>query len=94
MTGTASLAIDDHIDSDAQTLTLVLTGDVDVTAGEVFDALPDVPADHKVILDFEAVVRVNSMGLAQLMRCLENWKSNGISTEAINLNRMVSMLFH
>jgi len=93
MTGTASLAIDDHIDSDAQTLTLVLTGDVDVTAGEVFDALPDVPADHKVILDFEAVVRVNSMGLAQLMRCLENWKSNGISTEAINLNRMVSMLF-
>ena len=93
MTGVANLSIESCIDSDAKTLTLLLTGDVDVTAGEVLDALPEVPAEHKVILDFEAVVRVNSMGLAQLMRCLESWKNNGVSTEAINLNRMVSMLF-
>ena len=93
MSGTANLSINQLLDSESKTLTLFLTGDIDVTAGEVFDALPEIAADHKVILDFEAVVRVNSMGLAQLMRCLENWKTQGITTEAINLNRMVSMLF-
>ena len=86
MTGTPNLRIEEQVDAVAQTLTLLLTGDVDVTAGEVLDALPEVPADHKVILDFESVVRVNSMGLAQLMRCLESWKVAGISTEAVNLN--------
>ncbi|PWQ97281.1 PhnD/SsuA/transferrin family substrate-binding protein [Leucothrix arctica] len=93
MTGKANLYIDNVVDSEAKTLTLLLKGDIDVTAGEVFDTLPEVLADHKVILNFEEVVRVNSMGLAQLMRCLESWKKSGTATEAINLNRMVSMLF-
>jgi anti-anti-sigma factor len=59
----------------------------------VFDALAAVPDEHKVVLDFAGVERVNSMGLAQLMRCLEAWKESGVKTEAVNLNRMVSMLF-
>ncbi|RVU83628.1 STAS domain-containing protein [Leucothrix sargassi] len=93
MNATPNLHIDEQLDEATQTLTLVLKGDVDVTAGGVLDGLPAVPEGHKVVLDFEAVERVNSMGLAQLMRCLEAWKQQGVSTEAIKLNRMVSMLF-
>lgn len=90
---TSKLCIDSQVDTDIKVLKLFLSGDIDVSAGSVFDTIPTVPAEHKVILDFEAVGRVNSMGLAQLLRCLENWKKEGVETEAINLNRMVSMLF-
>lgn len=93
MTNNAKLRIDSQIDKDLKVLQLFLSGDIDVSAGSVLDTIPSVPNEYKVILDFEAVVRVNSMGLAQLLRCLENWKNEGIETEAINLNRMVSMLF-
>ena len=89
----ASLQIDSQIDNDNNTVHLLLVGDVDVTAGAVLDSLSVVPETHKVVLDFAAVERVNSMGLAQLMRRLEAWKQAGINTEAINLNRMISMLF-
>ena len=88
-----SLKIESQIDTETKTVQLVLLGDVDVTAGTVLDALTAVPDEHKVILDFAGVERVNSMGLAQLMRRLEAWKLADIKTEAINLNRMVSMLF-
>lgn len=93
MTEQANLRVASDIDEATNTLQLAFTGDIDVTAGAVFDALPDVPPGYQVVLDFAAVVRVNSMGLAQLMRCLEDWKTAGIETQAINLNRMVSMLF-
>jgi anti-anti-sigma regulatory factor len=93
MTEQANLRVASDINEATNTLQLAFTGDIDVTAGAVFDALPDVPPGYQVVLDFAAVVRVNSMGLAQLMRCLEDWKTAGIETQAINLNRMVSMLF-
>ncbi len=88
-----SLKIESQIDTETKTVQLALLGDVDVSAGTVLDALAAVPDEHKVILDFAGVERVNSMGLAQLMRRLEAWKLADIKTEAINLNRMVSMLF-
>ena len=87
------LRVASQIDEATNTLQLLFAGDIDVTAGVVFDGLPEVPDGYKVVLDFEGVARVNSMGLAQLMRCLEDWKMAGIDTEAVKLNRMVSMLF-
>lgn len=88
-----SLQIDCQVDNEHNIVNLLLVGEVDVSAGKVLDELAAVPETHKVVLDFAAVERVNSMGLAQLMRRLEDWKETGIKTEAINLNRMVSMLF-
>ena len=93
MNHSPNLRIENNLDESNKTLQLFLSGDIDVTAGCVLDALPAVPDGYKVVLDFEAVVRVNSMGLAQLLRLLEGWKQSNIQTEAINLNRMTSMLF-
>lgn len=93
MNQSASLQINSQVDHDTKSLKLLLVGDVDVTAGSVLDALEMVPDEYKVVLDFIEVERVNSMGLAQLMRRLEAWKEAGVKTEAIHLNRMVSMLF-
>ena len=89
----ANLCIESLIDNDGKTVNLLLVGEIDVTAGTVLDELSEVPAEYTVVLDFADVDRVNSMGLAQLMRRSEAWKETGIKTEAINLNRMVSMLF-
>jgi len=93
MSDIPNLTIETAVDPDASLYTFVLRGDVDVTAGEVFDSLEKVPTDSQVILDFALVERINSMGLAQLLRMLETWKNDGVKTDAINLNRMVSMLF-
>jgi ABC-type phosphate/phosphonate transport system substrate-binding protein len=46
-----------------------------------------------VELDFSLVQRVNSMGLAQLLKLFEHWQTQQISIKITNLNRMIGMLF-
>jgi len=72
-----------------------LSGQIDVTAAPVIDTLASrkLAAASRVILDFADIDRINSMGLAQLMRVLEQWRGQAIRIEARNLNRVVSMLF-
>lgn len=89
----SKLTISTQISDNAGLYTFTLAGQIDVTAGQALDAIDEIAPDTDVVLDFAAVDRINSMGLAQLMKLLEKWKNNSIRIEAINLNRMTSMLF-
>lgn len=92
MTDTPTLRITCSLEGES--LTVTLHGDIDVTAAPVLSPLhTDPPASRRAVLDFTDVVRVNSMGLAQLMRLLEAWHGRGVGMEARNPNRTVSMLF-
>lgn len=94
MTDTPTLRIEHTRDPSAMTATYWLSGDIDVNAAQAFAPLHgDPPAGCRAVLDFEQVQRVNSMGLAQLLRLLEAWNGSGIRMEARAPNRTVSMLF-
>jgi anti-anti-sigma factor len=94
MTDTPTLRIDHSRDPSAMTATYCLSGDIDVNAAQAFAPLhDDPPAGCRAVLDFAQVQRVNSMGLAQLLRLLEAWNGSGIRMEARAPNRTVSMLF-
>jgi len=94
MTDTSTLRIDTRRDDADQTTTFCLIGDIDVTSSAVFAPLHAAPPTGvPVVLDFAQVGRVNSMGLAQLMRLLEAWQGQGVSMQAREMNRTVSMLF-
>ncbi len=71
-----------------------LSGQIDVSAGPVLNNLSEATFSAIcVVLDFSEIERINSMGLAQLMKALEFWRGRKIRIEVRNLNRMVSMLF-
>lgn len=94
MTATPTLRIEHTRDPSAMTATYWLSGDIDVNAAQAFAPLHgDPPAGCRAVLDFEQVQRVNSMGLAQLLRLLEAWNGSGVRMEARAPNRTVSMLF-
>lgn len=94
MNDTPTLRIEQTRDDVAMTTTYRLSGDIDVSAARAFAPLHgDPPAGCHAVLDFAQVQRVNSMGLAQLLRLLEAWNGSGIRMEARALNRTVSMLF-
>lgn len=94
MTDTTTLRIDTVLDDAAQTATLLLSGSIDVTAATAFAPLHGAPpVGRQAVLDFAEVTRVNSMGLAQLMRLLEQWQGCGVGMQARHMNRTVSMLF-
>lgn len=93
MTEASTLKIDTVIDHNVSQITLHLSGEMDVTAGTAFAQLDATQPLRKAIFDFTHVTRVNSMGLAQFMRLLEQWRCQRISMEAHHLNRTISMLF-
>jgi anti-anti-sigma regulatory factor len=70
-----------------------LQGIIDVDAIPVLESLYALPAEAEVELDFAAVQRVNSMGLAQLLKLFEHWQSNRIGIRVSHANRMTGMLF-
>jgi ABC-type phosphate/phosphonate transport system substrate-binding protein len=51
------------------------------------------PANCAAELDFSLVQRVNSMGLAQLLKLFEHWQKQNISINVTNVNRMIGVLF-
>lgn len=71
----------------------LLQGIVDVDAIPALEPLYAVPARTEVELDFAAVQRVNSMGLAQLLKLFEHWQSSHIRIRVSHANRMTAMLF-
>jgi len=70
-----------------------LQGVIDVSAVPLLEPLQALPADSEVELDFSEVLRVNSMGLAQLLKLFEHWQANDIRVGVHNANRMTGMLF-
>lgn len=80
-------------ESDAGTTCFLLSGSIDVHALPVLESLLSLDLAEHLILDFATVQRVNSMGLAQLLKIFETLTRRGISVEIRNPNRMISMLF-
>ncbi|MCX7099241.1 MAG: STAS domain-containing protein [Methylococcales bacterium] len=72
---------------------IALAGIIDVRAGQLLEPLYALPANCTVELSFEQVERVNSMGLAQLLKLFEHWQNQAITIRIVHLNRMVSVLF-
>ena len=71
-----------------------LIGTVDVEAVSALDTLYNAVAEqHSVELDFSLVQRVNSMGLAQLLKLFEHWQKRKIQIQVTNTNRMIGVLF-
>ena len=70
-----------------------LRGIIDVDAIPALEPLYDLPAGARVELDFAAVRRVNSMGLAQLLKLFEHWEANRVAIRIDHANRMTAMLF-
>ncbi|MEK8025094.1 PhnD/SsuA/transferrin family substrate-binding protein [Pseudaquabacterium rugosum] len=75
-------------------LCLRLHGEIDVHATPVLAGLQGcTPPGGRLTLDFSGVSRCNSMGLAQLLRLLEHWRTAGLQPEVQGLNRTLAMLF-
>lgn len=70
-----------------------LIGTIDVEAIDSLETLYVLPANCAVELDFSLVQRVNSMGLAQLLKLFGHWQKQAISINVTNVNRMIGVLF-
>lgn len=68
-------------------------GSIDANASTALETLNAVPGNVHVILDFQKIERVNSMGLSLLLKIFEEWEGKKITVEVKHLNRMVNMLF-
>lgn len=88
-----SLQIQPAISPDPARQVFLLQGIVDVDAIPVLEPLYAVPARTEVELDFAGVRRVNSMGLAQLLKLFEHWQASHIRIRVSHANRMTAMLF-
>lgn len=79
--------------SEAQTSCFQLSGSVGVDAAPVLASLLEADLQARLVLDFAAVQRVNSMGLAQILKVFDGLRERGIRVYVKNPNRMVGMLF-
>lgn len=70
-----------------------LMGTIDVEAIASLETLYVLPANSIVELDFALVQRVNSMGLAQILKLFEHWQKQHITISITNVNRMIGVLF-
>lgn len=70
-----------------------LIGNIDVAAVQLLHPLYCLPANSKVELNFSQVDRVNSMGLAQLLKLFEHWQKQNIAIHISEVNRMITVLF-
>ncbi|MGZ8242618.1 PhnD/SsuA/transferrin family substrate-binding protein [Methylomagnum sp.] len=88
-----SLTIQPAPSADATQQCFHLQGVVDVDAIPALEPLYALPTNSEVELDFAAVQRVNSMGLAQLLKLFEHWQAKNIDIRVSRANRMTGMLF-
>jgi anti-anti-sigma regulatory factor len=70
-----------------------LDGTIDVDSIAVLETLYVLPEKCVAELDFSLVQRVNSMGLAQLLKLFEHWQKRDIQIHVSNTNRMIGVLF-
>ncbi len=69
-------------------------GIIDAQARAVLDDLAGAIEPPKVIFDFGGVKRINSMGVALLLRCFKQIRDEkGIHIQLANLNSVNTMLF-
>jgi anti-anti-sigma factor len=71
-----------------------LIGVVDVDASDVLDALYILPSKVTAELNFAQVERINSMGLAQLLKLFDHWQKQDITIRITCANKMVCLLFN
>lgn len=70
-----------------------LDGTIDIDSIITLETLYVLPEKCVVELDFSLVQRVNSMGLAQLLKLFEHWQKRNIQIHISNTNRMIGVLF-
>lgn len=70
-----------------------LIGNIDVSAVQLLEPLYVLPQNCAAELNFAQVDRVNSMGLAQLLKLFEHWQKQGITIRVTHVNRMITVLF-
>lgn len=78
--------------TEAGPLVFRLEGNIDAQAAESLRELYELP-QTAARLDFAGVQRVNSMGLALLLKLFEHCESQGVDIQVAHANRMTSMLF-
>lgn len=79
---------------EAQQEVVLLAGIIDMQAEAGFDELASRITSHSVIFDFGSVGRINSMGIALLLRCFKRLSSEQKTIVLVRgLNQINSMLF-
>jgi TPR repeat protein len=73
--------------------TFTLSGTINIESISALETLYVLPQYCTVELDFSNVQRVNSMGLAQLLKLFEYWQRRYINIYIKNPNRMITTLF-
>jgi anti-anti-sigma regulatory factor len=69
-------------------------GIIDAQAKTVLDELPHRIEFSRITFDFEEVKRINSMGIALLLRCFKTIKDEiGAEIRLSNLSQVIDMLF-
>ncbi|MDD5272153.1 MAG: PhnD/SsuA/transferrin family substrate-binding protein [Methylovulum sp.] len=93
LTATDKLQIQPQPSRTAPEQLFSLYGMVDASAVESLQPLYVLPLNCAVTLDFAQVQRVNSMGLAQLLKLFQHWQERDTSIRVVNANRMIGVLF-
>ncbi|MHC1698662.1 MAG: STAS domain-containing protein [Geobacteraceae bacterium] len=71
-----------------------LSGTIDYDAGTSLEELLEIVKRPKVRMDFSKVGRINSMGIAFLLRCFKKLRDDkGAEISLVGLNSMHTMLF-
>jgi anti-anti-sigma factor len=78
---------------ETEPLVFALEGNIDAHAAESLQTLYTIPPSPSAHLDFAGVQRINSMGLALLLKLFEHCETQGVSIKVSRANRMTSMLF-
>lgn len=68
-------------------------GSIDANAAPVLTDFRTLLNGNDVLLNFNQVERVNSMGLSLLLKLFEESEADGVKIQVNNLNRMTGMLF-
>lgn len=88
-----SLSLFPEPGQDITAISFHLVGCIDANAASALEKLAQAPLPERIKLDFSGVQRVNSMGLAQLLKTFEVLQQRNIQVQVANANRMIRMLF-
>jgi anti-anti-sigma regulatory factor len=81
-------------ESDPEFEVFRLSGIIDARAERILHGLPTLVISGKVSFDFGRIKRINSMGIALLLRCFKRIKEEkGADLRVTNLNNVNAMLF-
>jgi anti-anti-sigma regulatory factor len=82
------------VDGEAGIHVFVLTGIIDARAQQILSGLEDRVTTPKVRFDFAQVKRINSMGIALLLRCFKQIRDRKQAEIRLsNVNEVNAMLF-